>query len=111
MDVDTAEGTGVAFEKLLFSSVDEVKLDVSVDSLPSVRSRDGEKSTPFSVRGENVSDDLSVFEVSRPVKNFDLFLILFGDADVEDGGRGDHCQEVVSHPSPEDDVLVELEVV
>lgn len=105
MDEHAAEGAGMALQQLLLSSVDEVQLDVAVDGLPAVRSGDRKESTPLSIGAQNVSNDLTVEQITSTVENLDLLFLRLGDADMVDRGGSDHSEDIVSDPSPEGDIL------
>lgn len=85
----TTEGAGVPLEQLLLGSLDEVQLNVSVDSLTPIGSRYSEEGAPLTIRREHISDNLSFLEVSCSFKDFDLLLLRFGNADMIDGCCGD----------------------
>jgi hypothetical protein len=50
MKKNSSESASMTFEELLFSTFNKIKLDVSIDSLTTVRGRNSEKSTPFAIR-------------------------------------------------------------
>ena len=108
--ISPTESTGVAFEKLLSSSFNEIELNVAIDGLSSVGTGDTEEGSPFLIRAEHVSDNLVVLEVACPVENLDLFALI-GNVDMIDGVGGDNTEDVGVDPSPEDDVLIELDVL
>lgn len=100
----------MALNHLLFSTLDEIKLDVSVDSLPCIWSWNAEKSCPFLVIRKDVTDDLCIFELSRSFKDLDLFVSLVGNAYMIDWSRCNNWESSLVNPSPENDVLGKLNV-
>lgn len=57
----SAESTSVALKKLLSCSFNKVKLNVTINGLSTVRTRNTEQGTPFFIRAQHISNNLVVF--------------------------------------------------
>lgn len=107
----STESTSVALDHLLFSTFNEIQLDVSIDSLTSIRSWDTEQCCPFFIVWEDITDNLSFFKFSRSLENFNLFFSFIGDTDVIYWGSGNYCKDSLGDPSPKDNILGEFNVL
>lgn len=78
------EGAGMAFEHLLLATLNQVELNVAIDSLSAIRSRNCEEGCPFAIGTKDISNYLPFFQVSRSIKDLNFLFFRFGDANVID---------------------------
>lgn len=111
MHFSLTEAAAVTFQRLLVVVVDLVQLDVTVDVLL-VGGGDTKESSPVALTGETVSDDLDVL-VCKLAGSLEYLneVLLSLQITVVDLRRGHHCEDVVVHPSHEEDCLVQLDVL
>jgi hypothetical protein len=67
---------------------------------------DADEDHPLLVVGDAVVDDLGTGECCMAVEDLLRRRCRVGNAPVVDGGVGDHADDGLRHPFPEDDVLV-----
>lgn len=110
MKVSLAECASMTLDQLLFSTFDEIKLNVPIDSSTTIGTRNTEKSTPLLIRSKDVSNNLIISHVLGSIEHLDLFAFV-RDVDVVDRCCGNYGQDVGIGPFPIDDVFSELDVL
>jgi hypothetical protein len=110
VEQDSAECASMAFQQLLLASFNQVKLDMSIDGLSSVGSRYSEQCTPLAIGTQHVSDNLAFLQIARTIKYLHFLLFRLGDTHMKDRGCGHNSEDIVSYPTPENDVLGKFNV-